>query len=247
MLAPYGGLTGDALQPLRSLALAWLSPDHVAIAGGLFGWVVLWFLTRRRRTRGPRSRVRSRQEEAQQRAGQVGESLTTRVFNHRLPHAQVWPDVHVAYGYRTSQCDHIVYGAFGLVVVETKHWTGTLSRVNADHWLQANASGAFKLYESPESQNAYHGRVVAAVLRRHGLGSIPVYGAIVLSNPRAQFISEAGHKPIGTPEYIAEWIQRVTSSGPITERRACGNCAATVRSWDSTRHALGIVPTAAFG
>ncbi len=190
-------------------ALAWLSPDHGAIAGGIFGWVVLWFLARRRRTRWPRSRVRSRQEEAQQRAGQVGESLTTRVFNHRLPHAQVWPDVRVGWGPRTSQCDHIVYGQFGLVVVETKHWTGTLSRVNAAHWLQANASRAFKLYDSPESQNAYHGQVVAAVLRRHGLESIPVYGAIALSNPRARFVSEAGRMPIGTPEDIAEWIQRL--------------------------------------
>ena len=189
--------------------LAWIAHDHLVVAGGIFGWMVLWGLARRRRTRWPRSRVRSRQEEAQQRAGQVGESLTTRVFNHRLPHAQVWPDVHVAYGYRTSQCDQIVYGPFGLVVVETKHWTGTLSRINVDHWLQNNASGAFKLYDSPESQNAYHGQVVAAVLRRHGLGSIPIYGAIVLSNPRAQFISEAGRMPIGTPEDIAEWIQRL--------------------------------------
>ena len=190
-------------------SLAWLSPEALAIVGGIFGWMVLRVLARRRRTRWPRSRVRSRQEEAHHRAGQVGESLTTRVFRHRLSNAMVWPDVHVAHGLRTSQCDHIVYGSFGLVVVETKHWTGTLSRTNADHWLQANTSGAFKLYDSPESQNAYHGQVVAAVLRRHGLGSIPIYGAIVLSNPRAQFISESGRMPIGTPEDIAEWIQRL--------------------------------------
>ena len=43
----------------------------------------------------------------------------------------------------------------------------------------------FKLYESPKSQNADHRQVVAAVLRWHGIESIPVYGAIVLSNPRA--------------------------------------------------------------
>ena len=205
-------------------ALAWLSSDHVAIAGGIFGWIVLWGLARQRRTRWPRSRVLSRQEVAQRRAGQVGESRTTRVFRHWLPDALVWSDVHVAHGPRTSQCDQIVYGPFGLVVVETKHWTGTLSRVNADHWLQANASGAFKLYDSPESQNAYHGQVVAAVLRRHGLGSIPVYGAIVLSNPRARFISEAGRMPIGTPEDIAEWIQRL----PPAPRLPNGECVESV-------------------
>lgn len=191
-------------------ALAWLSPDALAIVGGIFGWMVLRFLARRRRTRWPRPRVLSRQEVAQRRAGQVGESRTTRVFRHRLPDALVWSDVHVAHGPRTSQCDHIVYGSFGLVVVETKHWTGTLSRINADHWLQAKASGAFKLYDSPESQNAYHCQVVAAVLRQHGLGSIPVYGAIAMSNPRAQFISESGRMPIGTPEHIAEWIQQLS-------------------------------------
>ncbi len=190
-------------------ALGWLLSGHFVLVGVILGWVVLLGLVRGRRPLWPPFRGVSHPKAAQRQAGQVGESRTTRVFCHQLPQASVWPNVHVATGHRTSQCDHLVYGPFGLVVVETKHWTGTLSRINADHWLQATASGVFKLYESPESQNAYHCHVVSAVLRQHGLQRIPIYGAIVLSNPRAEFISESGPMPIGTPDQIVEWIQQL--------------------------------------
>ena len=114
------------------------------------------------------------------RAGQVGEAITARALRRVFPAECVWPDVHVAAGGRTSQCDHIVYGPWGLVIVETKHWTGNLTRVGPDRWRQNRAGYPPRFYDSPEAQNAWHCQVVQAVLQTHGLGYVPVYGAIAL-------------------------------------------------------------------
>lgn len=153
--------------------------------------------------------TRSRTERRNVRAGQVGESRTVRVFRQAFGPARVWPDVHVAHGSRTSQCDCLVAGPFGLVVVEVKHWTGDLDRLDAAHWRQVKADGTHHVYASPEAQNAYHAQVVQAVLRQHGLGRVPVYAAIVLSNPHAAFWGSPGAQPIGTPDAVAAWIQRL--------------------------------------
>ena len=158
-----------------------------------------------KRLRRPRKRRPHRPTTAA-RAGQVGESRATRTLQR--VGLTVWPDVRVAIGHRTSQCDQIVVGAFGLVIVETKHWTGELTR-HGEQWSQRKADGTRRSYASPESQNAYHVQVVRQVLRAHGLGRIPVVGAIVLSNPHARFLSGPGNQPIGTPEQIATWIREL--------------------------------------
>jgi hypothetical protein len=166
-------------------------------------WVVVRWLWPRKRRTPPRSTT----EQAQVRAGQVGENRATRILRqHGLT---VWSDVRVASGGRTSQCDQIVVGPFGLCVIETKHWTGTLQRQGGSHWAQRKAGGSVHRYDSPESQNAYHCQVVHEVLRQHGLKRVAVYGAIVLSNPHAVFVSGPGPQPIGSPEEIAQWIQRL--------------------------------------
>ena len=151
-----------------------------------------------------RPRKRRRRPTAAVRAGRVGENRATRTLQRFG--LTVWPDVRVAAGHRTSQCDQIVVGAFGLVVAETKHWTGELAR-HGDQWSQRKADGTRRFYASPESQNAYHCQVVRQVLKAHGLGRVAVYGAIVLSNPHARFLGRPGSQPIGTPEQMAAWIQ----------------------------------------
>jgi len=146
-------------------------------------------------------------EQANVRAGQVGENRTTTIL--RQAGLVVWPNVHVASGHRTSQCDHVVTGTFGLVVVETKHWTGTLDRGAYQQWSQIKPNGSVRWYASPEFQNAYHCQVVRDVLRGYGLQHVPVYGAIGLSNPHARFAGGPGPQPIGTPAQIAAWIQQL--------------------------------------
>ena len=153
----------------------------------------------------PRTRPPQRPTAAA-RAGQVGEHRATRTL--RQYGLTVWPDVRIAIGRRTSQCDQIVVGSFGLVVLETKHWTGELTR-HGDQWSQCKADGTRRSYASPEGQNTYHCQVVRQVLKAHGLGRVPIYGAIVLSNPHARFMSKPGSQPIGTPEQMATWIQRL--------------------------------------
>lgn len=155
------------------------------------------------RLRRPRPRRPHRPTTAT-RAGQVGEHRATRALQRFG--LTVWPDVRIAIGRRTSQCDQIVVGSFGLVVLETKHWTGELTR-HGEQWSQRKADGTRRSYASPEGQNAYHCQVVRRVLKAHGFGRISVYGAIVLSNPHARFLSRPGSQPIGTPEQIAGWIR----------------------------------------
>lgn len=182
-----------------------ISPETLGLVVGVGAIALVRLLRPRKR----RPRV-SKSEQASVRAGQVGENRVTRIF--RTLGLTVWPNVHVATGHRTSQCDHLVYGPFGLVVVETKHWTGTLQRQTAHQWVQVKPDGSTHRYDSPESQNAYHCQVVRAVLRQHGLGQVPVVGAIVLSNRNAVFVSGPGPQPIGTPEEIAQWIQQLPAA-----------------------------------
>jgi len=182
-----------------------ISPETLGLVVG----VGTLGLVRLLRPRKRRRRV-SKSERANVRAGQVGEDRVTRIF--RTSGLTVWPNVHVAAGHRTSQCDQIVYGAFGLVVVETKHWTGTLTRINSAQWSQVKPDGSRRTYDSPESQNAYHCQVVRQVLQAHGMGRVPVYGAIVLSNRNAVFVSAPGAMAIGTPDEIAEWIARLPAA-----------------------------------
>ena len=172
----------------------------ILLAGvGLCVWIGFWTWLGRRPLRKRRNRPTW-----QTRAGQAGESKTTQILRrHGLA---VWRDVRVAAGHRTSQCDQIVVGSFGLVVLETKHWTGELAR-HGDQWRQRRVDGTSRSYASPEGQNAYHVQVVRQVLKAHGLGRIPVYGGIVLSNPHAEFVDGPGTQPIGSPEQMARWIQ----------------------------------------
>ena len=180
----------------------------ILLAGvGLCVWIGFWTWIGRRPLRKSRNRPTW-----QTRAGQAGESKTTQILRrHGLT---VWPDVRIAIGHRTSQCDQIVVGAFGLVVLETKHWTGELAR-HGDQWRQRRADGSVHQYASPESQNAYHVQVVRQALKAHGLGRISVYGGIVLSHPHAEFVDGPGTQPIGSPEQMARWIQRLPASRPF--------------------------------
>jgi len=140
-------------------------------------------------------------------SGRAGEKIVIeRLRAHGL---RVWPDVRVASGGSFSQCDQIVFGAFGLIVIETKHWTGRLWRSSEDQWAQEKSDGSRCAYRSPESQNAYHCEVVAQVLRCRGIVGLPIRGAIVLSNSHATFEGRAKKQPIGPPEKIIRWIDRL--------------------------------------
>jgi len=181
------------------------SPETLGLVVGVGAIALVRLLRPRKRRR----RV-SKSEQANVRAGQVGEDRTARIF--RQYGLNVWPNVRVASGHRTSQCDQIVFGQCGIVVVETKHWTGTLQRLNANQWAQVKPDGTRRVYDSPKSQNAYHCQVVREVLRSHGMGRVPVVGAIVLSNRNAVFVSGPGSQPIGSPEAIAQWIQQLPAA-----------------------------------
>lgn len=140
-------------------------------------------------------------------AGRAGERVVTQALrDHGL---RVWPDVRVASDRDFSQCDQIVFGAFGLIVIETKHWTGRVWRLNEQQWAQEKPNGNQRTYRSPETQNAYHCEVVNWVLRQGGIKGVPIRGAIVLSNPHATFDGRVRKQPIGTPEKIARWIDRL--------------------------------------
>jgi len=184
--------------------------SNLEIIAGVIGFIALLRLLRPRRR--PGAPGRSSQQRRNTQAGQVGENRTTRILRQHFGTGRVWPDVHVAAGHRTSQCDHLVYGPFGVVVVETKHWTGALTRINSAQWSQVKPDGTRHRYDSPEAQNAYHCQVVRQVLRQQSMGQVPVYGAIVLSNRNAVFVSAPGAIAIGTPDEIARWIARLPAA-----------------------------------
>lgn len=126
---------------------------------------------------------------AARRAGALAEARVARRLRRLGRHLIVWNDVHVRSGNRTSQIDHVVWTPRGLVLIETKHWTGRLHVLSPTEWVQDNGRRR-RVMHSPEHQSFYHERVMQEVLQHHGLGKTPLTSIIVLTHPASRVYGE---------------------------------------------------------
>jgi hypothetical protein len=91
---------------------------------------------------------------------------------------------------KACEVDHLVFGRFGVLVVETKGISGTVtgSGKNLTHTI---GSKTHKFY-NPQLQNKTHMDNVTHHLKKGGFDKTPVNGAVVFSAKDIEFPSEIG-------------------------------------------------------
>ncbi len=81
---------------------------------------------------------------------------------------------------KTVEIDHLVFGRFGVLVVETKGISGTISG-SGRKLVHKVGQNVHKLY-NPQLQNKTHVDNVIHHLKKGGFASTPVYGAVVFTD-----------------------------------------------------------------
>jgi restriction system protein len=169
----------------------------------VLGWLVLYGCM----ASWPRS---SRaQERFRMRAGRAGEAKVTRVLRTMVhgTSARLLVDVTLptAYG-GTTQIDHILITQAGIVVIEVKHWAGTIqAEATAERWKQS-ALGMERWLQNPLHQNGLHLRAVrlylASCFARAGILAYLVTGLVVCTGSA----QPVGSWPSGVGDL--DWLRR---------------------------------------
>ncbi len=102
---------------------------------------------------------------------------------------------------KACEVDHLVFGRFGVLVVETKGISGTVtgSGKTLTHTI---GSKTHKFY-NPQMQNKTHIDNVIHHLKKGGFDKTPVNGAVVFSDKDIEFPSEIGMDLKGLEKYYS--------------------------------------------
>ena len=90
----------------------------------------------------------------------------------------------------TSEIDHLVFGTFGVLVVETKGISGTVSGrgKQLEHKM---GNQKYKFY-NPQEQNKTHINNVVHHLKKGGYKNVSVTGSVVFTDPNIQLNAPVG-------------------------------------------------------
>lgn len=91
---------------------------------------------------------------------------------------------------KTVEIDHLVFGRFGVLVVETKGISGVITG-SGKKLVHKVGTNVHKLY-NPQLQNKTHIDNVIHHLKKGGFSSIPVYGAVVFTDKELTFDENLG-------------------------------------------------------
>ncbi len=103
---------------------------------------------------------------------------------------------------KTCEIDHLVFGRFGVLVVETKGISGTVSGKGKklEHKM---GEITHKLY-NPELQNKTHIDNVTHHLKKGGYDNVPVYGAVVFADKDIKLEANCGMKIDQFKDYFSK-------------------------------------------
>lgn len=102
----------------------------------------------------------------------------------------------------------------GIVVMEAKYYSGTLTLGNYDMWDRVDLNGENRPVKNSSKQVQRTVSIFADMLERHGLGKWPIYPLVVLTHPNAFIDGGGGHAFEGwvafldsLPQVLAESAQ----------------------------------------
>lgn len=159
-------------------------------AGAVIASVLAW--SRPRYDAGADAPFAPSQEARAARIGEVGERLVACELA-----ALEWPALHnvilAGAGSRTVEIDHVVRAPDGIVVLETKTYSGFIAgAADAPRWMQHRAGGRQTLFLNPAIQNLSHVRTVERFVADP---AVRVRGFVV-SAGNARFDDAIAHIPV---------------------------------------------------
>ena len=126
------------------------------------------------------------------RKGRAAERKVAKVLKKlgKKDHIRIINNAYLPLYNKACEVDHLVFGRFGVLVVETKGISGSVSGSgkNLTHKI---GSKTHKLY-NPQLQNKTHMDNVIHHLKKGGFDKTPVNGAVVFSAKDIEFPSEIG-------------------------------------------------------
>lgn len=94
---------------------------------------------------------------------------------------KVLNDIYLPMKEGLTQIDHIVIGHFGILVVESKLFSGEVyGNPSEERWLQSK-NGKKRTFYNPIMQNQTHIRCIRALLAREGIYNIPIFDLVVFA------------------------------------------------------------------
>ena len=92
----------------------------------------------------------------------------------------------------TSEIDHIVFGSFGILAVETKGISGTVS--GSGKQLEHKIGNKVYSFYNPQEQNQTHINNIIHHLKKGGFKNVSVTGAVVFTDPNITLNTPVGMK-----------------------------------------------------
>lgn len=117
--------------------------------------------------------------------------------------------------YGTSQIDHVVVSIYGIFVIETKNYSGTINgKENSDKWVQSLNGKKFE-FQNPIKQNNSHVMVLSHLLNLDANLFIP----IVVFMPRAELNVKVNSQVIyahNLKKTIKRYITKTITSNQVS-------------------------------
>lgn len=145
----------------------------------------------------------------------VAKCLKRYAFAHRI---RIWNNAFLPLYKECCEIDHLVFGKFGVAVIETKNVSGTVSG-NGKQLTHTVGSKKHKM-RNPQLQNKTHTDNVLHHLRKAGLGDVPVHGIVVFSDPDVNIETNAGIRLSELPKALDKLPKQRGTEGSDAVYRA---------------------------
>ena len=162
------------------------------------------------------------------RKGRAAERKVYRLLKKlsKKKHAKILNNVYLPLYKGTCQIDHLVFGSFGILVIETKGISGTVSG-KGKQLTHTVGNQTYKFY-NPQMQNQTHIDNVAYHLKKGGYKGVPVKGAVVFTDKDIVLKSSVGMnlkelekfymnlKSTGcNPEILYDYFKEISVNNPL--------------------------------
>lgn len=110
----------------------------------------------------------------------------------------------------SAENDHVVISSAGIILVETKNYGGTIY-IRPNGWVREKF-GKKEGCDSPIAQSERHKLVLENFLTKRGLGQVPIYIVVAISNSQAIIEGEDPRCPVMKSENLPHWIRKLPTA-----------------------------------
>lgn len=170
----------------------------------LFAVLYLWQICKDKREQDKMEQKESKSELS----GIQGEKRVSTILQNiaKENNFVIMNDVYLPLYKGSTQIDHLIFGNFGILVIETKNHRGKIvGSVEDEYWAQKLGYRSYRFY-NPLFQNQTHINAVSYLLKKENLAHVPVYGVVVFSHPNAYIDLQESHVPVITADFLETYL-----------------------------------------